>query len=569
MSKWKTTHQPCPDTVNCGSSNGYSEDLIGGGYCFVCEEQFSNGQKYKGTFNVPGISKEEAANLDDLILEGSYESIPDRKLSKEVCEFFDIKTTSDRYIFGYKDKETGKSLVAQKTRFKDQKIYPWKGDTKAAGLFGIDKYSGGKRITIVEGEFDVPAYKLLMGDYPVCSVKNGAQGGVKDVRDNLEKFKNFEQVYVCMDNDEPGQTAAIKIAELFPIGKAKVVNLRHHKDAGEYLKAGHYQEFKKCWWDAEEFTPAGIEPASKGGFDSLFDDIDNLQIFPYPYDTLNETAFGIRKGEMVTVVAGSGVGKSAFIGETAYKLLMETDKKIGCIFLEESVKKTKLKFMSLFLNKPLHLTLLGRIASKFKFLENVMTKLFKDESSWEFNADTKEELRKAYGEVVEKKAHDGANQLWLFNHFGSNDIDSIVNKIDAMVTGLGCEFIFLDHVSIVVSDQQNSDERKALDELSTKLRTLVEHRNFSLIIVSHLRRPGGKPHEEGGETSLADIRGTAGIGQLSDVVIGLERNGQHDNPYIRNVTWMRVLKNRFCGMTGLTSCAHYDIETGRLLEVDP
>jgi twinkle protein len=271
---------------------------------------------------------------------------------------------------------------------------------------------------------------------------------------------------------------------------------------------------------------------------------------------------------MVTVVAGSGVGKSAFIGEVAYKLLMETKSKVGMLMLEESPKKTKLRFMSLFLNRPLHLTLLGKLADKFPFLEKVLDKLFTNKLDYAWSEDNKKQLKDAWTNVIERKAEDGEQQLWLFSHFGSNGIDTIVSRIDAMVTGLGCEFIFLDHISIVVSDQQNSDERKALDELATKLRTLVERRNFALVIVSHLRRPGGKPHEEGGETSLADIRGTAGIGQLSDIVIGLERNGQADNELLRNITKVRVLKNRFSGLTGLTSYAEYSIETGRLLEVD-
>jgi len=38
-------------------------------------------------------------------------------------------------------------------------------------------------------------------------------------------------------------------------------------------------------------------------------------------------------------------------------------------------------------------------------------------------------------------------------------------------------------------------------------------------MVSHLKRPGGTAHEEGGITSLSQLRGSAGIGQLSDMVI--------------------------------------------------
>jgi twinkle protein len=137
-----------------------------------------------------------------------------------------------------------------------------------------------------------------------------------------------------------------------------------------------------------------------------------------------------------------------------------------------------------------------------------------------------------------------------------------------MAKGLDCKYIFLDHISILVSDQQNGDERKALDEIATKLRTLVQETGIALFMVSHLKRPGGTAHEEGGMTSLSQLRGSAGIGQLSDMVIGLERNGQHEDPIIRNTTTVRVLKNRFSGLTGPACYLYYDKDTGRMLEVD-
>ena len=560
MSDWKTIHQPCP--ANCGSSDAYCEDHSGEGFCFSC-------RKY---FKADGAVEDETApqsslpnHQQDMIVGGIHRAITERAISKKTCEFFDVKVTDEYFVFPHKNAEG--ELCAQKLRNVKEKRFSWRGDTKAAMLFGSDKFKGGNTITIVGGEFDALAFRDLSGDYPVVSTKNG-ENSIKDIKANLEYFSNFNKVYICLDNDATGREYAPKLAELFPIGKAKIVTLRHAKDPNEYLQKGLINEFKKCWWAAVDYTPAGIEAANEGGFDSLFEEVDGLELFPYPYDKLNESTFGIRKSEMVTVVAGSGVGKSAFIREVAFKLLMETDKKVGMLMLEESPKKTKLGLMGLFLNKPLHLTLLGRVAEKFNFLGKVLDRLFKNKEDYAWDEGNKKELLRAWNSVVEKKAHDGEQQLWLFSHFGSNDINTVVNRIDAMVTGLGCEFIFLDHISIVVSDQQNSDERKALDELATKLRTLVERRNFALIIVSHLRRPGGKPHEEGGETSLADIRGTAGIGQLSDIVIGLERNGQADDEMLRNITKVRVLKNRFAGFTGLTSYAQYETETGRLIEVD-
>jgi twinkle protein len=136
-----------------------------------------------------------------------------------------------------------------------------------------------------------------------------------------------------------------------------------------------------------------------------------------------------------------------------------------------------------------------------------------------------------------------------------------------MAKGLECEYIFLDHISIVVSAQENGDERKALDEIMTKLRMLVQETNISLFIVSHLKRPQGGGHEIGGVTTLSQLRGSAGIGQLSDIVIGLERDSQAEDPITRNTTQLRVLKNRFSGESGPGSRLLWCKETGRMSEV--
>jgi len=100
----------------------------------------------------------------------------------------------------------------------------------------------------------------------------------------------------------------------------------------------------------------------------------------------------------------------------------------------------------------------------------------------------------------------------------------------------------------------------------TKLRMLVQETDIALFAVSHLKRPEGRGHEEGAVTSLAQLRGSASIAQLSDIVIGAERNGQADDPIVRNTTHVRVLKNRFSGQTGPACSLLYTKETGRMLE---
>jgi twinkle protein len=134
-----------------------------------------------------------------------------------------------------------------------------------------------------------------------------------------------------------------------------------------------------------------------------------------------------------------------------------------------------------------------------------------------------------------------------------------------MVRGLGCGTILLDHLSIVVSGQMTDDERRTIDQTMTNLRTLVEETGCRMLLINHLKRVDGTALEEGGRVRLSDLRGSAAIGQLSDIVIGLERDAQDEKK--ANVTGVRVLKNRFSGDQGIACHLQYDKTTGRMTEV--
>ena len=98
----------------------------------------------------------------------------------------------------------------------------------------------------------------------------------------------------------------------------------------------------------------------------------------------------------------------------------------------------------------------------------------------------------------------------------------------------------------------------------TEVKSLAIEINVGIHLVSHLKRTDGRTHEEGGVISLSDLRGSQSIAQLSDIVIGLERNQQGEYP---NITTVRMLKNRFVGLTGITGYLSYISETGRVSEM--
>ena len=52
--------------------------------------------------------------------------------------------------------------------------------------------------------------------------------------------------------------------------------------------------------------------------------------------------------------------------------------------------------------------------------------------------------------------------------------DNLLNKVRYLAKGCGVGFVILDHLSIVVSGVDDGDERKAIDVIMTKLRSLCE-----------------------------------------------------------------------------------------------
>lgn len=523
------THQPCND---CGSSDGLSINDDGWTHCFVCEARTPpESDDYTTTHREVQVEAKQLT-VDQLNRFNVCRTIIDRGISSDTATAYKCATHDGETFFGYAD-EKG-HIVAQKTRTKD-KNFSISGDWSSAGLYGQHLFSsGGKFVTIVEGEFDaMAAYQMLGSKYPVVSIRNGAASAVKDIQKQYEWVDSFDNIVICFDGDDPGKKAASQVAELFG-SKAKIFkHLDGMKDACDYLQQKKNKEFSDKWWASEQHVPDGIVVGS-----SLLQDVLR-PIAPadvnYPFNGLNDLTYGIRKGELVTITAGSGLGKSQFVREIVWHILNKTEDNMGLMFLEESVRKTGLSLMSLAANKPLHLP---------------------DSES------TSQEKMDAFNATL------GTDRIYLFDHFGSTSVDNIINRVRYLSKGLGCQYIFLDHISIVVSAQASGDERKAIDEIMTKLRMLVQETGIGLIVVSHLKRPESKGHEEGAATSLAQLRGSGSIAQLSDMVIGLERNGQADDPIERNTTRVRVLKNRFSGTTGPACNLLYNRDTGRMTEVN-
>jgi len=524
-------HAPCSD---CGSSDALGIYSDGHTFCHKCETYTKAQEPDSSSPALKIVSTEETPIKKGLLPKGEYQALGKRRVTEDTCKLwgYSVSELNDKpvQVANYiKDNK----VVFQKIRFPN-KDFTSRGDMKEAGLFGQHLWSAGKMIVVTEGEVDAISLSQAQGNkWPVVSVPNGAQGAAKAVARSLDYLLKFDTTIFMFDQDDAGQEAALECAKLLPPGKAKIAKLPL-KDASEMLMAGKSSELITAIWQAKEYRPDGIV----AGVD-LWDEFireDDSECIPYPWAQLNEKTRGLRKKELTVFTAGSGIGKSQIVKEIGHHLLKEGET-LGVICLEESVRHTLRIFVGLEINKRLNLG-----------VEDI----------------EKDDLRRGFNATA------GSGRLFLYDHFGSLAGDNLLERC-RYLAALGCGWIILDHLSIVVSGgiedaSASGNERVLIDSIMTKLRQLVEETGVGLILVSHLKRPEGKPHEEGGQTSLAQLRGSGAIGHLADMVIGCERNQQ--SPEQAHRTKLRILKNRHSGETGIGTALEFNRETGRMLEVN-
>jgi twinkle protein len=264
----------------------------------------------------------------------------------------------------------------------------------------------------------------------------------------------------------------------------------------------------------------------------------NMSFVPWPpvFAELNRKTHGRALGTITMFVAGTGVGKSSWLREDAYHLWKTTNAKIGMCFLEEDVGETVSAILSIHTNRRLGLPNSGVTA---------------------------EQRRAAWEEVM------GDDRFMIVDHQGSVSDGSLVDKIEFLVLS-GCQYIYLDHITIAVSDSQETDVNRAIDRLMSDLLKLVKrHKHLWLGIVSHLRKvaTGEVSFESGGMITEDDLKGSGSLKQISFQTIALSRNKLHEDEEQRHISRIWLLKDRKTGETGPAGAYKFNKASGRIEQV--
>ena len=505
-------HEPCE---NCGSSDANSIYSDGHSYCFSCHHWTPGDDELHTNFSATNI-----------MLQGEPVRLNKRNLTEEVCKKYRIHKDGDTLRFHYYSSDG--RLLGAKVKTKDKK-FTYVGESDGT-FFGQHLFPNrGARVVITEGELDAASCLQAMPGWSMVSLPTGAASAKKSIQKNLEWLQGYDEICLFFDNDDPGYKATQEAASVLPPGKVTIANLNHdYKDASDALIANDPKSITDAIYNAKPYRPDGIVDCKN--LLELVTTPEPPNDYDYPYRGLNEMLHGIRRGELITITAGSGSGKSSVCRDICADLLRQKVR-CGYLALEESTRRTALGLMSATLGKSFHL-----------------------------GHHDHTELQEAYDQTLAKW------DLFLFDGFGSFDPDIIYNRIEYLATGLDTKVIFLDHLSILLSGL-DGDERRMIDHTMTKLRSLVERTGITLFLVSHLRRTNSDVnHEEGARVTLGQLRGSAAIAQLSDTCFALERD-QQSGPEL-NATTVRVLKNRYSGEVGIATTLTYDLETCKFHETE-
>ncbi|WP_349434224.1 DnaB-like helicase C-terminal domain-containing protein [Pararhizobium sp. A13] len=539
MSEAIQTHQPCDD---CGSSDAltiYPTHT----YCFSCETRTNT----DASDDTPRTGSSSGGTSS--LYRCTYTALAKRNITEETARFWSYGRTDLRgqsiHCANYLDEN--RQTVAQKLRFPD-KTFPWTNRAAFKGLYGQWLWrDGGKQVVITEGEIDaLSVSQVQQNKWPVVSlVDGGGKNAVKPIKEAYEWLQKFEKIILFFDNDEKGRQSVEIVKRMLPLGKVYIAFAPEgYKDANDLLMAGKGKQIIDAIWGAKQYRPEGLVSGS-----AVLDRLrkqENVVAFPYPdfMDALNyKTGGGIRLGELDTWTSGTGMGKTTIIKALQNHFFHTTDFNQALIHLEEPLEDTGNDLIAY------------EVGKRFQIDDPAYRETL------EYNA--------AAEKLFLAKDEFGNDRLQLYDAFGSMEDDSLYEIIRYAAKAMNCKIIWLDHLSILVSDMGDgagTDERKRIDSIMHNLKSLTIELGIYIGLISHLRKPpgNGKSFEQGAVPSLDDLRGSGGIKQLSNGVFAISRDQQATDPEVRNTSTVTVLKCRKTGRTGTADFLTFSDATGRI-----
>lgn len=216
---------------------------------------------------------------------------------------------------------------------------------------------------------------------------------------------------------------------------------------------------------------------------------------------LDNDIVGFLDGQLITISAYTGIGKSIFTSQLILNMLKQ-NKKIDLFSLE-----------------------MGR--------SEIINKLVSNGCDIDFNKIYKKELSDIEKEKITLYISEflSAKHLEIYDSIG--DIDNIISTIKRDKLKNNIDIAFIDLINRVSNKLVNPKNRaEYLGELTRRLKLLALQLNIPIVITAQINRVIEGRQDK--RPTLADIKESGGIAEDSDLVLGLYRNRELDKREVRD-----------------------------------
>lgn len=540
----------------CGTTKGlqvFADPETGkvNGYCFSCKTFVANPYGVEKTVDdvelpEPKTPEQIAAELAEV--DGfPVVDVAKRKLRATDLTDWDIKVSlseeDGETPYGlYFPMEKDEELVGYYVKTLSDPSFVFSiGNVKGCDPFGWTraKRSGAYRLIICEGLVDAPSVEKIYRTYTkpgeeewipaVISLPNGVNS-VKSLS-RIAEFakKNFKEIVLCFDDDEPGRQATQEAMVIFP--NAMSVTLPY-KDANDCVVNGAMKAAYKIFrYEAKK--PKNTRLIMGNDLHLLAREPTPFGELTWPYPTMQKLLRGIRFGETVYIGAGVKMGKSEFLNDIAGHLIKTHNVPVFMAKPEEANKKT------------------------YKLMANKMVGAVFHDPEVEFDY----ELYDKAGEMMKDKLM----LVDLYQHIGW---DSLRQDI-VSAANMGAKAVFIDPITNLTNGVDSGEANTQLQAISQELSSLAHDLNIVVFIFCHLKAPDGNlgkdarqlkykkgqyynlgncPHELGGDVLSAQFAGSRAMMRSCNLMLGLAGNKDPElDEVTRRMRWLTILEDREFG----------------------
>lgn len=418
-----------------------------------------------------------------------YSYLASRGISEETAKKFKIvdakvfnhetKQEVDAIAFPYiRDNETIQIKRLGIERNGNKKIIMAEADCEPC-LFGWQAIDNKERNMVVLCEGEIDAMTISQYGVPALSVPFGGGSGAKQQwidyeYDNLDRF---EEIFICMDDDEAGQLASKEIATRLGYHRCSFVHLpKGCKDANECLTKGvSRDDFIQAIISAEKLDPTELKKAGEfkqGVIDAFFS--PEQYMFTSSIEGLAEK-LKFRSHEVTAVNGVNGHGKSQLVGHIGLDAIKSGNRVcIASLELRPAILLKRLVRQAICTNQPDRAD-----------VESIMDKL----NDW----------------------------LWLFNVTGKAKTERLLTVFKYAHKRYGVKVFVIDSLMMCGMAEDDYNGQKNFIE---QLCDFKNQNEVHVFLVTHPRK--GESEEK--PVGKMDVKGTGAITDLLDNLLTVWRN---------------------------------------------